>query len=142
MHGALSSAGRWADAARLLQVEDEYSVKLTLDGDPRFWWRVEKTDDDRMLITDFTEGSQDHRLMAVALAQLIQPRRRALPLNLVFHDLVPGQFDPGAQRIRLNRISESIQMWSREAAGLLDLNVTGVELHSERGKFQMIVTMN
>jgi hypothetical protein len=141
MNGAVSSAGRLADTVRLSQAEDDYSVKLTLDGDPRFWWRVEKTDGDRMLITDFTQGSQDDRVMAVALAQLIQFRKKALPLELVFHDLVPGQFDPGAHRIRLNRTAESVHLWSKEAARLLGLEVSGVEFHSERRKFQMIVTM-
>lgn len=140
MNGPLPAAN--TEAENLSQVEDDFSIKLTLDDDPHFWWRVEKTDDGVMLITDFTQGGQDDHVMARALAGLIARRKGALPLDLVFHDLVPGNVDPATQRIALNRTGDAIQRWSSAAALMLGLKVDGSEFRSRRDKFQMVITLS
>lgn len=140
MNGPLPAA--YTEAANLSQVEDDFSIKLTLDDDPHFWWRVEKTDDDVMLITDFMQGKQPDYVMARALAGLVVQRKGAQPLELVFHDLIPGNADPAAQRIALNRTGDSIQRWSSAAALMLGLQVDGSEFRSRRDKFQMIIILN
>ncbi len=142
MINALSSAGSWSDPSCLSQAEDDFSIKLTMKGDPRFWWRVEKTGDDCILITDFAPGGQSPHMMATALALLIEPRKDTVPLKLVFHDLVPKELEPGAYRIELNRVAQAVQSWSEEAARLVGLEVGSFKFNIECGKSQMIVMMH
>lgn len=142
MNDLIASAQPRPERSKLTVKEDEFSVKLTLDEDPKFWWRVEKTGDRTFLITDFVPGAQDDQTMAVALMALITQRIQAPPMTVIFHDLVPGSPEPGAYRIRLNEVAQAVESWSRLAAELMELSVADTQLKTYRGKSRMIVTLH
>ncbi|WP_299891833.1 hypothetical protein [uncultured Ruegeria sp.] len=140
MNDALSSALPTPERPKLTFQQDEFSVKLTLTDDPKFWWRVEKTNGDTLLITDFMPGAQNDQTMAIALKNLMAQSGQTPPLTVIFHDLVPGSPEPGAYRIRLNDVAQSLERWSHIAADLMNLSLADTELQSHRGKSRMIVT--
>ena len=122
--------------------EDDFSVKLTIDSDPFFWWRVEKTFDDTLLITDFTQGEQDDATMGAALADLILAHGATRPARIVFHNLVPGPTDdPNAYRIRLNQITQAVQVWISRAAEIAGVRLSDTQLETHRGKARMVVML-
>ncbi|MEO0668235.1 MAG: hypothetical protein AAFZ99_10000 [Pseudomonadota bacterium] len=139
MNDALFSTQPGPERPNLIREEDDFSVKLTLDGDPKFWWRVEKSHDESFLITDFMPGAQDDHTMAAALTDLATQAGHTPPFTVIFHDLVPGSPEPGAYRIRLNDVSQSIDRWSRLAAVQLNLTLADTQLLTHRGKARMVV---
>jgi len=140
MNDALSSTLPRPERPKLTFQQDDFSFKLTLTDDPKFWWRVEKTNDNTLLITDFIPGAQNDDTMATALKNLMAHSGQTPPLTVIFHDLVPGSPEPGAYRIRLNEVAQSVDRWSHLAADLMNLSLGDTELQSYRGKSRMIVT--
>lgn len=140
MSDAFSSKKADVDRLKLNRQEDDFSIKLTLDNDPKFWWRVEKSPEDGLVITDFTPGEQDDRTMAAALTLLLEDAGAQKPLIVTFHDLAPGATDSPDFLVRLNKVTQSAECWSQLAADQLNLQLSETRMRSHRGKSQLVVT--
>lgn len=140
MSDTFSSAQPKLEWPTPIRREDDFSVNLTLDDDPKFWWRVEKTHDDTVLITDFMPGAQDDQTMAATLVNLITEDGTAFPLTVIFHNLVPGALEPAAYRLRLNEVAQSVDRWSCLAAKQIGVSLAETQCQTYRGKARMVVT--
>lgn len=121
--------------------EDDFSIKLSLPEDPMFWWRVEKrSPSEGMLVTDFSPGSQSDTTMAHALARLILSQE-VMPREVIFHDLVPSDTDPGTYGLALTKAAQSAQAWCGKACELLGTRIKGEEMSDYRGKARYSVTL-
>jgi hypothetical protein len=129
--------------AAFKRCEDDFSVSLSLDDDPMFWIRLEKDQPaGTALVTDFKAGVQSDNAMAFGLAAVLTGLPGDGALDVVFHDLVPGDHDPSRYRVELSQVSQAIQSWAEAAGRLMGKELGDVRMEVVRGKARLVARLS
>lgn len=108
-----------------------------------FWIRMEKDQPaGTALITDFKSGVQGVDVMASGLAAVLTGLPGDGALDVVFHDLVPGDHDPSRYRVELSQVSQAVQSWAEAAGRLMRKELGDVRMEVVHGKARLVARLS
>ncbi|MCR8825247.1 hypothetical protein [Pseudosulfitobacter koreensis] len=119
---------------RLLFRKDDFSMQMTIDGDPLFWWRMEEAGTGKVRFTDFNAGGQGDNLAVACLRRLLESREVDGRVSVEFIDVVPQDLEPTQHRIQATQRIALLDRWVTAAATQMGRTSSELELFEERGK--------
>lgn len=128
-----------AQIKKLERREDDYSVRIVLDGDPLFFLRVEPPGGDALLFTDFKPGNALVGVLAHAIEQILRSFHHRG--RLMFQNVYPSwNSDPvGAVELQRRILSLKAELSLLEG---YDQETTMFRAEEERGKINLLVIPN
>lgn len=119
-------------------VQDDYAVKVTLDGDIRFFVRIE-TRAREVVVTDFHPGNLDEFALGRALSDGLRVVRIRKLSSLVFQDLLAGA-DPEVNAATLRAVTTHARRASDAVANERGQVVEGVSFLRGTRKLDLVIS--
>lgn len=121
---------------------DEFSIQLSLRGENKFWVRVGRNADKRVIFSDFSRSKVSDQVMVDAMILAIgRVVGAAEARELLFQNIVPPSLGLARSREEAGLEAGSIRRIVSHYAQAISLRVARATLEERVGKFDLLVVL-